>query len=169
MWLWLILWEALFCMKLLCVVDMSWVCDGTSQCPDNHDEKNCCEFQCLSNGYAFHILLFVMVITTVQMAVMRQLQNVQEVCVYVCSYNTYSETTMDNVWMLERWNGCTLSWLSHGVVEPVLQWWWCVEVECIVRVLEECAVSIFMVNCAVTTKQDLHRQEGWCVNGEDVK
>jgi hypothetical protein len=29
---------------------MSWVCDGTSQCPDNHDENNCCEFQCLSSG-----------------------------------------------------------------------------------------------------------------------
>jgi len=53
-------------------------------------------------GYAFHILLFVMVITTVQMAVMRQLQDVQEVCVYVRSCNACSETTMDNVWMLER-------------------------------------------------------------------
>jgi len=53
-------------------------------------------------GYAFHILLFVMVMMTVQMAVMRQLQNVQEVCVYVCSCNTYSETTVDNVWMLEK-------------------------------------------------------------------
>ena len=58
---------------------------------------------------------------------------------YVCSCNTYSETTVDNVWLLERWNGCTLSWLSHGVVEPVLQWWWCVEVDCMVRVSEDCA------------------------------
>jgi low density lipoprotein-related protein 2 len=29
---------------------MSWVCDGTSQCPDNYDESRCCEFQCLSSG-----------------------------------------------------------------------------------------------------------------------
>jgi len=29
---------------------MSWVCDGTSQCPDNYDESRCCEFQCLTSG-----------------------------------------------------------------------------------------------------------------------
>ena len=34
------------------------------------------------------------------------------------------------------------------------------EVDYTVNVSEECAVSIFMVNSAVTTKQDLHHQGG---------
>lgn len=94
MWLWLTLWEALFCMKLLCVLDMSWVCDGTSQCPDNHDEKHCCEFQCLSNGLC---ISHTAVCDGYEDCADGSDEAASECTGGMCSCNACSETTMENI------------------------------------------------------------------------